>query len=75
MNAPIESPCVGVCAMNAELGRCLGCHRTRDEIALWLRFTPEQRRAVMAELDDRRSTFESSLKSSRSTNREDDHEL
>ncbi len=38
MSAPedeVESPCIGLCMMNDTLGYCLGCGRTRREIASW----------------------------------------
>lgn len=49
----IESPCVKLCVVHPETRRCMGCHRTIDEIAGWSRMTPEARRAVMAELPAR----------------------
>lgn len=51
--AEIESPCIQICTIHPETGLCLGCHRTRDEIAAWSRLTPEARRKVMAELPAR----------------------
>ena len=50
----IESPCVKVCVVHPEARICIGCHRSTDEIARWSRMTPEERRAVMAELPNRR---------------------
>ena len=49
----IESPCIKVCVIDPATGQCLGCHRTRHEIAGWSRLSPEARRAVMAELAGR----------------------
>ena len=49
----IESPCTLVCTIDTASGWCLGCGRTRDEIAGWTHFTPAERRAVMALLPDR----------------------
>ena len=49
----IESPCVKVCLIHPETGYCLGCGRTREEIARWSAMTPAERRAVMAELAGR----------------------
>ncbi len=46
----IESPCVKICLIHPETGLCLGCKRTLEEIASWSRLTPEERRAIMAEL-------------------------
>jgi hypothetical protein len=47
------SPCVGVCVINPQTQLCEGCFRTLDEIAGWWDYAPEQKRAVLAELDDR----------------------
>lgn len=49
----IESPCVKLCALHPEEQICVGCHRTRDEIAAWSQMTPEARRGIMAELPSR----------------------
>ena len=40
-----ESPCVGVCQLDSR-DRCLGCARSRAEIAAWSSMTPEQRDAA-----------------------------
>ena len=50
-----ESPCVDVCMLHPETGLCLGCARTRDEIAAWSRMTAAERAAVLALLPDRRA--------------------
>lgn len=39
--------------IHPESGLCIGCLRTRDEIAAWPALTPEERRAKMAELPGR----------------------
>lgn len=51
----IESPCVNVCVIHRDAKICIGCHRTADEIGRWSRMTPEERRAIMAELPGRGS--------------------
>jgi predicted Fe-S protein YdhL (DUF1289 family) len=51
--AEIDSPCVKVCVIHPEARLCIGCHRTIEEIAAWSRLTPEDRRAIMAELPGR----------------------
>ncbi len=43
----IESPCVKVCVLDPASGLCLGCYRSREEIAGWSRMTREARREVM----------------------------
>lgn len=52
--AEIESPCVKICLIHPEARICLGCHRTGEEIAGWSLMTPEERRAIMAELPGRK---------------------
>ena len=41
MTAPfhlaIETPCVKICVVDPETGYCIGCGRTREEIAGWLK--------------------------------------
>lgn len=49
----IESPCVNICVIHEESGFCLGCFRTRAEIAGWSRLTPDQRRETMEALPAR----------------------
>ncbi len=51
--AEIDSPCVKICVIHPESGLCIGCKRTRDEIARWSAMTPEDRRAVMETLPGR----------------------
>ena len=52
--APLASPCVDVCRMNAALGLCEGCMRTLDEIAAWGSMNDAARRVVMQQLPARR---------------------
>ena len=51
--ADIESPCNKVCIVDPISALCIGCGRSLAEIEGWLRFTPEQRVRVMAELPQR----------------------
>ena len=51
----MKSPCVKVCVMDPDRDACIGCCRTLEEIALWGRFSEEQREAVMRELPARRA--------------------
>ena len=52
--AEIASPCVRICLIHPDAGLCTGCLRTREEIALWSRYTPEERATIMQSLPDRR---------------------
>ena len=44
--APVPSPCISVCRMDAGSGLCLGCFRTIDEIVAWGRQSDRERRVV-----------------------------
>ena len=55
--AEVESPCVKLCVVHPEARICVGCYRSIDEISGWSRLTPDQRRAIMAELPARASTL------------------
>ncbi len=48
-----DSPCKKICMIHPDTGLCVGCLRTRDEIASWPSLSPADRRALMAELLDR----------------------
>ncbi|MDW4547904.1 DUF1289 domain-containing protein [Defluviimonas sp. D31] len=49
----IDSPCVKICTIHPVERLCVGCLRSIDEIGRWGRMTPEERRAVMADLPAR----------------------
>lgn len=53
--APLETPCIDVCEIDAASGLCSGCGRTLDEIANWATMSPGQRRAIMVLLPARRA--------------------
>ena len=40
----IESPCLGICTLLD--GKCIGCHRTDEEISDWLFYTDEERAKI-----------------------------
>jgi hypothetical protein len=53
----IESPCIKVCVLDPGSGFCIGCGRTREEIASWLGFNADERRRIMGDLPDRISSL------------------
>jgi hypothetical protein len=61
MNAPVsqdvETPCVKLCVVDPDSGYCIGCGRSRSEIAGWVAMTPPERREVMAGLQERLDTM------------------
>ena len=50
----IETPCVKICTVDARQGFCLGCGRTIDEIARWVRMSAAERNRIMSSLPERR---------------------
>jgi predicted Fe-S protein YdhL (DUF1289 family) len=53
MDTGIPSPCVLICMMDARNLYCLGCHRTRDEIARWGGADDDERRAILDAVTER----------------------
>ncbi len=53
--AEVESPCIKICVIQPETRLCTGCLRSIDEIGAWSSMSPDDRRAVMEELESRRS--------------------
>ena len=49
----IESPCIGVCAMDEAMGFCQGCYRTIDEIQGWWDLDNTQKKMVLDETNAR----------------------
>lgn len=52
----IDSPCIGVCAMN-DAGFCEGCFRTLEEITQWWNMEDVRRQAIQQRLDERRKNL------------------
>lgn len=52
--APLRSPCVSICEMDAASGLCRGCKRTLGEIARWSSMDEAERDRVLAALPARR---------------------
>jgi predicted Fe-S protein YdhL (DUF1289 family) len=49
----IESPCTGVCRLDATGDFCLGCKRSLDEIADWSMLSDAEKRAVLTAVKQR----------------------
>ena len=49
----VASPCIKVCSIDPATGHCVGCGRSRREIAGWSRMTDRQRLLVIMALDNR----------------------
>lgn len=55
--SPVPSPCVSLCKMDMERRYCMGCLRTIEEIVAWGKADDDYKRAVWAELPQRRETI------------------
>jgi predicted Fe-S protein YdhL (DUF1289 family) len=51
----MPSPCISICQMDPQADVCLGCYRTRQEIASWSRMSAEAQRELLAVLNERRA--------------------
>jgi len=51
----VASPCNSICTIDTTLGVCIGCYRTLDEIASWMRFSDARKREVVQSLPARRA--------------------
>ena len=52
----MPSPCISVCQMDPADGVCLGCHRTRAEIAAWASMGEADQLKLLDTLSERRVT-------------------
>jgi predicted Fe-S protein YdhL (DUF1289 family) len=50
----VPSPCISVCRIEEGSGLCLGCRRTVEEIRDWIILAPEEKRAVLARIAERK---------------------
>ena len=53
----VKTPCVNICVIDSETAQCIGCGRTRPEIAGWLTMNASERQLIMAELGQRLATL------------------
>ena len=53
--AKLQSPCVSVCQMDPSDGVCLGCYRTRGEIASWRSMDEADQQKLLDILSERRA--------------------
>lgn len=51
----VPSPCVQICTLDPGTGLCRGCLRSVEEIADWLEMTADEKRAVLARVERRRT--------------------
>ena len=46
MTGLIKSPCIGVCKVNEQINRCIGCGRSIDQITNWINYDEEKKRVI-----------------------------
>lgn len=51
----IPSPCVSICELDEQRGRCKGCLRTLQEIAAWGAMSDDDKRAVWTQVEARQA--------------------
>ncbi|MBL81357.1 MAG: DUF1289 domain-containing protein [Rhodospirillaceae bacterium] len=51
----LPSPCISICQIDPETGNCLGCYRSRQEIAKWPAMSTDERADLLQALKQRRS--------------------
>ena len=52
--ATVDSPCIGICQLDLAADLCIGCFRTRDEVAVWGTASDEVKRDILAKTQERR---------------------
>jgi hypothetical protein len=52
----VSSPCTGVCKLDGD-DICIGCFRSKDEIARWTQMSDREKLFVIARLTDRKLLF------------------
>lgn len=50
----MTSPCIGLCRIDPESGRCEGCFRTPEEIEAWGQASEDEQRLLTAAHEQRR---------------------
>jgi uncharacterized protein len=56
--ATVDSPCVGICQLDLAADLCIGCFRTRDEVAVWGAASDDVKRDILANSRARRAASE-----------------
>jgi len=53
LDKEVDSPCIGVCAVDDLTGLCQGCYRTMDEIEGWWDLDNDKKQAIVDEASKR----------------------
>ena len=52
--AKVDSPCIGICQLDLDSDLCIGCFRTRDEVAVWGAASDRMKLDILAKTRERR---------------------
>ena len=52
--AAVDSPCVGICQLDLASDLCIGCFRTREEVALWGAASDDLKQDILVKTRERR---------------------
>lgn len=72
----IYTPCVGICLIDPITGFCRGCDRTIDEISNWSRYSDEEAKSILSEIEKRkfsRGSDDQRSKVSGAVNQQNEH--
>ena len=56
--AKVDSPCLGICQLDLVSDLCVGCFRTRDEVAVWGAASDEVKQEILTRARERRGASE-----------------
>lgn len=51
----LPSPCISICQIDPVSQNCMGCYRTRQEIARWPAMTADEQQLLLQQLKQRRA--------------------
>ncbi len=51
----LPSPCISICQIDPVSQNCMGCYRTRQEIARWPALTADEQQLLLQQLKQRRA--------------------
>tara|TARA_B100000475_G_scaffold197913_1_gene177665 strand:- start:110 stop:832 length:723 start_codon:yes stop_codon:yes gene_type:complete len=57
----VDSPCNDICTIDSVSGLCEGCGRTPSEITNWIRYSDNQKKAILNSLKNRRNNIDNML--------------
>lgn len=59
--ADLTSPCVEVCRLDYTKKVCTGCFRTLDEIGAWMNCNEDEKRRILANVEERKKSVKDTI--------------